>query len=398
MKKVLLSFISLALVGVLFVNPSEVKATNFEGQEDKYIKICSSSTLAKSKEKVCKEFNKYLKNKNSELKDEIKESQSDLEETKDDILAIQSKISSINSQIATKEKEINYLLSSIDKIEKYIEKKNEQMKDRLYVMQSDYNSNTFVQFILGAESFSDIFSRINSLNDITAYENDLIAELTEQKKELDSQKKTLLEAKANLQSHKDSAKTLQSQLTALKKKQEQEITANKSEIKENEAAQKEINETLAEIAASVPKDDIGGEVIKGDSETGNKIASIAIGRIGCPYYWGATGPNYFDCSGLVYYCLKNAGISGGRGTANSYAYSGKAVSYNQLQAGDVVCFKRSGSSTYHHIGIYIGGGIVVHASGEGSTCLGNHASLGHVVKRTPLSSFSSYSKVYRRLY
>ena len=116
MKKVLLSFISLALVGVLFVNPSEVKATNFEGQEDKYIKICSSSTLAKSKEKVCKEFNKYLKNKNSELKDEIKESQSDLEETKDDILAIQSKISSINSQIATKEKEINYLLSSIYKI------------------------------------------------------------------------------------------------------------------------------------------------------------------------------------------------------------------------------------------------------------------------------------------
>lgn len=99
MKKFLLSLISLALVGVLFINPSEVKATNFEGQEDKYIKICSSSNLAKSKEKVCKEFNKYLKNKNSELKDEIKENKDELEETKDDILKIQSKISDRKSVV-----------------------------------------------------------------------------------------------------------------------------------------------------------------------------------------------------------------------------------------------------------------------------------------------------------
>lgn len=398
MKKFLLSLISLALVGVLFINPSEVKATNFEGQEDRYIKICSSSNLAKSKEKVCKEFNKYLKNKNSELKDEIKENKDELEETKDDILKIQSKISSINKQISSKEKEINYLLKSIDKIEKNIEKKNNEMKDRLYVMQSDYNSDSFIQFIFGAENFSDFFSRINSLNDITAYENELIAELTEQKKELDSQKKTLVQAKANLQSQRESAKELEKQLTALKKKQQQEIAATQNQVKENEAAQKEIDEALAEIANSIPQQDTGGSVVKGDSTTGNKIAEIAIGRIGCPYYWGATGPNYFDCSGLVYYCLRNAGVGGGRGTANSYANSGKAISYNELQAGDVVCFKRSGASTYHHIGIYIGGGIVVHASGEGSTCLGNHASKGHIVKRTSLSSFSSYIKVYRRLY
>ena len=95
---------------------------------------------------------------------------------------------------------------------------------------------------------------------------------------------------------------------------------------------------------------------------------------------------------------KKAGVRGGRLTANGYARSGKAISASELQAGDIVAFRRSGSSRYHHIGIYIGGGIIVHASGEGSTCHGNHASIGHVVKRTPLSSFSKYKKAYRRLY
>lgn len=398
MKKILISLISLSMITVLIINPTNVKAINFEGKEDKYIKICSSANLAKSQEKTCKKFNKYLKEKNKKLTAEIKKDQTTLNETKDDILEVQTEISAVQKQINAKQSEINYLTKSINKIEKNIKEKDKEMKDRLYTMQSDYNSNFFIQFLFGANSFSDFFSRINSLNDITAYEKELIKELNEQKKSLNEQKKSLNEARAILQNQKDKADKLKANLTSIKNQAQAQINANKSEVKENEAAQKEINETLAEIANSIPSQDSGGSIIKGDSATGNKIAEIAIGRLGCPYWWGATGPNYFDCSGLVYYCLKKAGISGGRNTANGYAHSGKSISYSELQAGDVVCFRRSGSSTYHHIGIYIGGGVVVHASGEGSTCVGNHASKGHVVKRTNLSSFSKYTKTYRRLY
>lgn len=398
MKKLLISLVSLSMVTALILNPSDVKAINFKGQEDKYIKICSSTNLAKSQEDTCKEFNKYLKEQNKQLNAEIKKEQNTVTQTKNDILEVQAEIKDVQKKINAKQSEITYLQNSIKKIEKNITKKDNEMRDRLYAMQSDYNSNFFIQFLFGANSFSDFFSRINSLNDITSYEKELISELSAQKNNLSEQKKSLDEAKAILQQQKKKADRLEDNLLEIKKDAEATINANKDQIKENEAAQKEINETLAEIANSIPQGDSGGNIIKGDSATGNKIAEIAIGRLGCPYYWGATGPNYFDCSGLVYYCLKNAGISGGRNTANGYARSGKSISYNELQAGDVVAFRRSGSSTYHHIGIYIGGGVVVHASGEGDTCLGNHASKGHVVKRTNLSSFSKYIKAYRRLY
>lgn len=398
MKKLLISLVSLSMVTALILNPSDVKAINFKGQEDKYIKICSSTNLAKSQEDTCKEFNKYLKEQNKQLNAEIKKEQTTVTQTKNDILEVQTEIKDVQKKINAKQSEITYLQNSIKKIEKNITKKDNEMRDRLYAMQSDYNSNFFIQFLFGANSFSDFFSRINSLNDITSYEKELISELSAQKNNLSEQKKSLDEAKAILQQQKKKADRLEDNLLEIKKDAEATINANKDQIKENEAAQKEINETLAEIANSIPQGDSGGNIIKGDSATGNKIAEIAIGRLGCPYYWGATGPNYFDCSGLVYYCLKKAGISGGRNTANGYARSGKSISYNELQAGDVVAFRRSGSSTYHHIGIYIGGGVVVHASGEGSTCLGNHASKGHVVKRTNLSSFSKYIKAYRRLY
>jgi len=401
MKKVFISILTVCTTLSLVVSASTVKAIDFSEDEDKYIKLCSSSRLTRSNESVCKKFNTYLKNKNAELKKNIKESTADIEDTKDDISSVTKKISDINSKIEAKEKEINYLLNSIENIENNIETKQEQMRDRLYIMQTYYNSNSLIDFLFGASNFTDFFSRLNSINDITSYEKELVDELTSQKAELNKQKATLLDAKEALQSEKKSAAALQKKLVALQEEQKRQLAAEQKELKETTKAQKEIDDALTEMANSIPKADSGGSVIKGssgDAETGYKIAQYAVSKVGSPYYWGATGPNMFDCSGLVYWSLKQAGIGGGRGTADSYARSGTAISASQLQAGDIVAFKRSGSSRYHHVGIYIGGGIVVHASGEGSTCLGNHASLGHVVKRTSLSSFSKYGKAYRRLY
>lgn len=399
MKRIIISILTLCMTSSFIFIPQNVYATDFEGQEDKYIKICSSTTLAKSKKQTCKEFNTYLKKKNSELKKEISSSKSDIEDTKDDITEVENQIATLKTKIAAKEKEINYLLSSITALENSIKKKEDDLKNKLYLMQADYNSNYFIQFLFGAENFSDFFSRVTSLNDITAYEKDLVEQLVEQKNELDKQKKTLEQARANLQSEKENATALQTKLTALKKQQESELAALQKQSKELTAAQKEVNETLEEMMKSLPQSDSGGVAIKGTSgnaEVGYKVAQAALSKLGSRYYWGATGPTYFDCSGLVYWALNQAGVSGGRGTANSYAYSGTAISKSELQAGDVVCFKRSGASNYHHIAIYIGNGIVVHASGYGSSTLGQDPN--QCVKRTPLSSFSKYGQAYRRLY
>lgn len=63
MKKSLISMICFTLLVSFFCSTSQVHAVNFEGQEDKYMKLCSSKSLSNSNYNTCKQFNSYLKKK-----------------------------------------------------------------------------------------------------------------------------------------------------------------------------------------------------------------------------------------------------------------------------------------------------------------------------------------------
>ena len=93
---------------------------------------------------------------------------------------------------------------------------------------------------------------------------------------------------------------------------------------------------------------------------GQAVANAAQSKIGSPYVWGATGPNAFDCSGLVQWSYKQAGISVPR-TSYDQVAGGTPVSKGNLQPGDAVAFYGG-----DHIGIYIGDGMMVHASTYGT--------------------------------
>lgn len=96
------------------------------------------------------------------------------------------------------------------------------------------------------------------------------------------------------------------------------------------------------------------------SEGGNsKLVDLAKSKMGCKYVWGATGPNTFDCSGLMLWAHKQMGISIPR-TSLEQSRSGKAVSKSDLQPGDLVFFKTT-SAPVGHVGMYIGNGQFVHA-------------------------------------
>jgi peptidoglycan DL-endopeptidase CwlO len=84
---------------------------------------------------------------------------------------------------------------------------------------------------------------------------------------------------------------------------------------------------------------------------------FAMGKIGSPYRYGASGPNAFDCPGLVSWAFKNAGVSLPR-TSRAMSRVGTPVSRDELQPGDLVFFYRPVS----HVGIYIGDNKIVHAS------------------------------------
>ncbi|MGK5695248.1 NlpC/P60 family protein [Streptomyces sp. URMC 128] len=84
--------------------------------------------------------------------------------------------------------------------------------------------------------------------------------------------------------------------------------------------------------------------------------SYAYQKLGSPYVWGATGPNAFDCSGLVLAAYRSAGVSLPR-TTYSQIDAGRRVSRSELLPGDLVFFYAGIS----HVGIYVGNGRMIHA-------------------------------------
>ena len=90
-----------------------------------------------------------------------------------------------------------------------------------------------------------------------------------------------------------------------------------------------------------------------------EAATIALRYLGVPYLWGGATPAGFDCSGLVMYVYAQLGISLPHFAAAQYTL-GSPVDRDQLQPGDLVFFEN-----LNHVGIYIGGGQVVHAPTTG---------------------------------
>jgi peptidoglycan DL-endopeptidase CwlO len=92
-----------------------------------------------------------------------------------------------------------------------------------------------------------------------------------------------------------------------------------------------------------------------------KALDLALSKVGSPYRYGASGPNAFDCSGLVTWAFKKAGVSLPR-TSRAQSRVGTPVSRDELRPGDLVFFYKPVS----HVGIYIGDGKIVHASSRKS--------------------------------
>jgi peptidoglycan DL-endopeptidase CwlO len=103
-----------------------------------------------------------------------------------------------------------------------------------------------------------------------------------------------------------------------------------------------------------------------------EAATIAMKYLGIPYLWGGATPGGFDCSGLVMYVYAQLGISLPHYAAAQYGL-GTPVAREQLQPGDLVFF-----DGLNHVGIYIGGGQMVHAP-----------QTGDVVKISSLSDFGA---------
>ena len=97
------------------------------------------------------------------------------------------------------------------------------------------------------------------------------------------------------------------------------------------------------------------------------MANWALRQLGKPYVWAAAGPYSFDCSGLTMRAWQHAGIRLDHWTGTQWT-SGPHVPLSRLRPGDLVFFASNTSdpSTIHHVGIYIGRGMMVDAPYTGA--------------------------------
>lgn len=124
-----------------------------------------------------------------------------------------------------------------------------------------------------------------------------------------------------------------------------------------------VDTVLGYAAAFGTAEAVATPVAADSSGTLTRVLAIATTQLGKPYIWGAVGPNSFDCSGLVLWSFRQAGISAPRTAQQQFDWS-RPVPTAALRPGDLVFFERTYVSAERitHVGFYAGNGQMVNAS------------------------------------
>jgi cell wall-associated NlpC family hydrolase len=201
---------------------------------------------------------------------------------------------------------------------------------------------------------ADLVQKQAQINAAMAQTQQVLAKLTA------AQRAQLLAA----QKAKEAAEQVQAQiaLAAYNKAQAAQAAAARATASRNAAAR--AASVAAAAATATARKTLVQTVALPQSSTGSSAAARAVAaamsRLGDRYVFGATGPTRFDCSGLVQWAYRQAGISTTHYTGTLYN-DYRHIPESQLRPGDLVFFYRD----HHHVGIYIGNGLMINAPHTG---------------------------------
>lgn len=269
-----------------------------------------------------------------------------------------------------------------------IEKDQQRLSDRARDMYRSGDTN-FLDVILGASSFEQFATTWNMLETLNGNDAELVSETKAAREELQAAKQ---EAEEQAKVASDKAEEAKSVAEAADQKASEmqqtynSLSAEAQELISQERAAQEAQQQAAAAAAEqngTAGNDAAATITnnnrnnatssnssnsnsnknnasssatnnsKPQSVSGNSVVSRAYSQLGKPYKWGAVGPNSFDCSGLVSYCLT--------GSYSRLGTTGTFMGWTRVsnpQPGDI-CVNS------HHCGIYIGGGQMIHAPQTG---------------------------------
>lgn len=332
-----------------------------------------------------------------------------VDDLKKEKAAKQSEVSSLQSQLTTLMGKVNTLESELIQtgeditkaqgdLEVAQEKEKEQyaaMKKRIKYMYEAGNDSAF-ETLVTSEDFTDLLSKAEYVQNVHSYDRKQLQEYVETKQQISDLKDSLekdqkeLESKqveyekqgdnlnnlitsksaevANLDSEiqaaaeraareaaEKAAKEAERQQAAASNNNNAASTSNRNNTtsNRNNTTSSSSSSSSSAPAATKPSNSSSSTTTSGTNANGGSIVSRAYSQLGKPYVWGAYGPNSFDCSGFVSYCL-----------TGSYTRLGTTLTFmgwtrvSNPQPGDVV-------TTATHCGIYIGNGQMIHAPHTG---------------------------------
>ncbi|SMC26551.1 Cell wall-associated hydrolase, NlpC family [Clostridium acidisoli DSM 12555] len=323
------------------------------------------------------------------------QSQSTLNAAQKKVNDLESNIEMLDGQIQQNMTEVNNIKAKIGKIQTDIDVKEESIKKteanikdeqdlydkRMKAMYTSGN-NRYLTILLDSNGLGDFISKAEAVKKIAQFDEKLISSLNDRKKEVEEKKDKLAESKKNLTAmQEESQKKLsalnskkQEQLPLIAKAKQEEASASTlsaSTKAEVDSVKKKILDAKAaenaKVTAAVQNKNVsvnrGGASAGNVSISGNAVIQYAANFLGTTYVWGGTSPNPgFDCSGYMQYVYAHFGVSIGR-TTYDQINDGSSVARGDLQPGDLVFFGTY--SNPHHVGMYIGNGMYIHAPHTG---------------------------------
>lgn len=325
----------------------------------------------------------------SDLDSELLNTMTEIGLLEEAIAEKEADIAGKETDIAGKEADILVAQAEYDEAKKQEGKQYADMVQRIQYVYEQGDTD-YLDLLFSAESFSGLLNQTSYMEAIYAYDQKMLADykqtsemvkelwnqLEADKAQLELDKVQLETEKAQLETDRadmESQKVYLDGLLAKKKAEsdnyeaqiaraKQQANALKVKIQQEQAELKRLEQEQQKQNAASGKYQVSQSLESvisnaSGSDLGKQIARYACQYIGNPYVWGGTSlTNGADCSGFVYRVYKDFGYNISR-TSYSQRSEGTGVAYADAQPGDLICYDG-------HIGIYIGGGYIVHASSQ----------------------------------
>lgn len=332
-------------------------------------------------------YKKKLKAKNSDIAN-IKDSQSDV---KDSITAAAAKMKTLlskqeqlKSDIKDKQNEVEQANKKLEEAKEEEQNQYDAMKLRIQYLYENSTDNSIWSAILESNGLSDMLNRIEYATDLYKSDRELMTSYQNAVKKVEDWTMQLADEMDSLLALQDKYQTQQGELKTLMAKLEQQKDAYAQQLAEAQKQAQDYKKTISKQEAIIRAQeaaaaranantyDGGGTGASGGiasdsylkdpdcnpSQTtdvsGADIVAFAQQFVGNPYVWGGNSlTNGVDCSGFVHLVYAHFGIGTPR-YSQAFKSVGQPVSYQNIQAGDVVVYPG-------HVAIYIGNGNIVEA-------------------------------------